>query len=96
MAEKAKADGVKPSSVVEFYEAKTSQITTKKSQSDNFYEKVKKLLDEFGEVSDAIGRLIDEEYYNGLDYEAKQRYILELSRKYREAVEKYKREKAMI
>ena len=33
---------------------------------DGFYLKVKELLDSCGEVSDALGRLTDREYYNSL------------------------------
>ena len=62
---------------------------------DEFYLRVKALLDEFGEVSDAIGRLTDREYYRTLTYEEKQRYNLELSAKYLKALEKYRREKEL-
>lgn len=62
---------------------------------DEFYMRVKQLLDEYGEVSDAIGRLTDREYYETLTYEEKQRYNLELSAKYLKALEKYRREKEM-
>lgn len=60
---------------------------------DEFYLKVKKLLDEYGEVSDAIGRLTDKEYFETLSYEERQRYTMELSSRYLEALEKYRREK---
>ena len=59
---------------------------------DEFYLKVKKLLLEEGEVSDAIGRLTDKEYYATLSYAEKQRYTLELSEKYLKALERFKRE----
>jgi hypothetical protein len=59
---------------------------------DEFYIKVKALLDEMGEVSDAIGRLTDKEYYSTLSYEEQQRYTLELSGKYLEALDRYRRE----
>ncbi len=62
-------------------------------KQDEFYLKVKNLLDTEGEVSDAIGRLTDAEYYAGLSYEEKQRYTLELSAKYLAALERYRREK---
>ncbi len=62
---------------------------------DDFYLRVKKLLDEYGEVSDAIGRLTDHEYYATLSYAEKQRYNLQLSEKYLKALEKYRREKQM-
>ena len=59
---------------------------------DEFYLKVKKLLLEEGEVSDAIGRLTDKSYYDSLSYAEKQRYNLELSEKYLRALERFKRE----
>ncbi|MGN0804489.1 MAG: hypothetical protein ACI4MS_03805 [Candidatus Coproplasma sp.] len=62
-------------------------------EEDEFYLKVKELLDNFGEVSDAIGRLTDKEYYDTLSYEDKQRYTMQLSSKYLEALEKYRKEK---
>lgn len=60
---------------------------------DEFYLKVKKLLDEYGEVSDAIGRLTDREFYETLSYEERQRYTMSLSEKYLAALEKYRKEK---
>lgn len=62
-------------------------------EEDGFYIKVKKLLDEYGEVSDAIGRLTDKEYFKTLSYEERQRYTMELSSKYLAALEKYRKEK---
>lgn len=65
----------------------------KGEEKDEFYLKVKELLDNYGEVSDAIGRLTDREKYEKLSYEEQQRYTMELSSKYVEALEKYRREK---
>jgi predicted transcriptional regulator len=65
----------------------------KGEEVDEFYEKVKAILDSCGEVSDAIGRLTDREYFETLNYEEKQRYTLELSSRYLKAVEKYRKEK---
>ena len=67
----------------------------KGEKQDGFYLKVKALLDKEGEVSDAIGRLTDKEYYETLSYEEKQRYNLTLSTKYLKALEKYRQEKAL-
>ena len=67
----------------------------KGEKQDEFYLKVKKLLDEEGEVSDAIGRLTDKDYYDTLSYEEKQRYSLELSTKYLEALKRYRKEKEL-
>lgn len=67
----------------------------KGEKHDEFYLKVKKLLDEEGEVSDAIGRLTDREVYDKLSYEEKQRYNFELSSKYLSALQKYRKEKEL-
>lgn len=69
------------------------QSKIKGEVQDEFYLKVKNLLDSEGEVSDAIGRLTDKEYYEALSYAEKQRYSLELSEKYLRALEKYRKEK---
>ena len=60
---------------------------------DEFYLKVKSILDSEGEVSDAIGRLTDRSVYDKLTYEEKQRYNLEISNRYLEALKRYKKEK---
>lgn len=64
----------------------------KGEKQDEFYLKVKAILDAEGEVSDALGRLCDREYYETLSYEEKQRYNLQLSNKYLQALERYRRE----
>ena len=64
-------------------------------KEDEFYLKVKNLLDTEGEVSDAIFRLTDREYYDSLSYEEKQRYTLRISSRYVQALEKYRREKEL-
>ncbi len=72
------------------------QKKIKGEKQDEFYLKVKNLLDTEGEVSDALGRLTDREYYDTLSYEEKQRYSLELSAKYLKALERYKKEKELL
>lgn len=67
----------------------------KGEKCDEFYLKVKELLDTEGEVSDAIGRLCDREVYKKLSYEEKQRYNLELSNKYLFALARYRKEKEL-
>lgn len=64
----------------------------KGEKQDEFYLKVKEMLDSEGEVSDALGRLTDREYYATLSYEEQQRYNLQLSNKYLQALERYRRE----
>lgn len=92
-AEKA---GVSTSKVKQYYAERVSEdIKQKKEDKEDFYLKVKKLLQEEGEVSNAIGRLTDKEYYNSLSYEEQQRYNLNLSEKYLQAVERYKKEQLL-
>ena len=73
-----------------FHEQVSAKIAGEKE--DEFYLRVKEMLLSEGEVSDAIGRLTDKEYYQTLSYEEKQRYNLTLSEKYLRALEKFKRE----
>jgi hypothetical protein len=91
--EEAVLEGNNPSRVAEYYVDYTIKTVNGKKTEDEFYSKVKALLLECGEVSDAIGRLIDYDVYNNLSYEQKQRYTLELSNKYVEALERFRREK---
>lgn len=67
----------------------------KGEKEDEFYLRVKALLDSEGEVSDAIGRLTDKDYYEGLSYEEKQRYNLQLSARYLAALSRYRHEKEL-
>ncbi len=90
---KAEELGESTSKVVEYYQSKVS-ITVKgvRADEEEFYLKVKNLLSTYGEVSDAIGRLTDKEYFDSLSYDQKQRYTLELSAKYIKAKERYYKE----
>ncbi|MBE7084327.1 MAG: hypothetical protein E7373_06990 [Clostridiales bacterium] len=91
---RAEQNGISSSKIKEYYAIKVSgDIKNTKDEFDAFYVKVKKMLDEEGEVSNAIGRLTDKEYFETLSYEEKQRYSLILSEKYLKAVERYKKEK---
>ena len=71
-----------------------NQVTASLSgeKEDDFYLRVKNMLLEHGEVSDAIGRLTDQAYYQTLSYEEKQRYTLSLSERYLRALERFRRE----
>ena len=93
---RAKESGISESKVKEYYSCKiTEDIRNTKDEFDAFYQKVKVMLDEEGEVSNAIGRLTDKEYFSTLSYEEKQRYTLSLSEKYLQAVERYRKEKSL-
>lgn len=93
---KANQTGVSAEKVKDAYTTRFNEnVKINNTEREEFYKKVKKLLDEEGEVSNAIGRLTDKEYFSSLSYEEKQRYTLELSEKYLKAVERYKREKQL-
>ena len=87
----AKEQGLNESKLERYFQEKVS-TQIKGETPDEFYLKVKELLLAEGEVSDAIGRLTDREYYETLTYSEKQRYTLELSERYLRALERFKRE----
>ncbi|MFR6055146.1 MAG: hypothetical protein ACLUHK_00780 [Eubacteriales bacterium] len=92
--ERAEQAGIAPSKVLEYYMEKADKTIYNRNQEEEaFYGKVKRLLDEEGETANIIGKLTDKAYYDTLSYEQKQRYTLELSQKYRKALERYEKEK---
>jgi hypothetical protein len=92
---RARDEGISETKIKEYYTAKVSDKLYDRNTDDEFYLKVKRLLDEEGEVSNAIGRLTDRAVFDTLSYDEKQRYTLTLSEKYLKAVERYKKEKAI-
>ena len=89
--EKAREHGLNESKAGRYFKMQiTAQIEGKKE--DDFYLRVKEMLLTEGEVSNAIGRLTDQEYYKTLSYEEKQRYNLSLSEKYLRALERFRSE----
>ncbi len=89
--EKARQQGLNESKAERFFAEQVS-VKIAGNKEDEFYLKVKEMLLSEGEVSDAIGRLTDMEYYQTLSYEEKQRYTLSLSEKYLRALERFRRE----
>lgn len=59
------------------------------------YKKVCRMLDDDRIIINPINELIDKKYYDTLSIESKQRYILDLSDKYRQMKERYNRERAL-
>ena len=59
------------------------------------YNKVCQMLDEDRIIINPINELVDKKYYDTLSIESKQRYILELSEKYRQMKERYDRERIL-
>ena len=64
-------------------------------RDEKFYEKVKKILLEEGEISNAIGRLTNKSEFELLSYDERQRYTLSLSERYVKAVERFNHEKSL-
>lgn len=94
--EQAEAAGVSASKVKEYCASRVSEnIKSTDETREDFYRRVKKLLDEEGEVSDAIGRLTDKELLQKLPYEEGQRYVMSVSESYLQAVERYRKEKSL-
>ena len=94
--EKATEVGVAPSKVKEYYNYVVSEnIKNRKDDDEEFYSKVKRILDEEGEISDAIGRLTDKKAFDAMSYNEKQKYTLTLSERYLKAVERYNKEKSL-
>ncbi len=89
--EKARQQGLNESKAERFFAERVSAKISG-NKEDEFYVKVKEMLLSEGEVSNAIGRLTDQEYYQTLSYEEKQRYTLTLSEKYLRALERFRRE----
>ena len=89
--EEAKKQGINESKA-ERYFIKEAQKVAAGEKEDEFYLRVKNMLLSEGEVSDAIGRLTDKEYFSTLSYEERQRYTLSLSEKYLRALERFRRE----
>jgi hypothetical protein len=56
---------------------------------ERFYEKVCKILSSDEDTLSPIGQLIDKEVYQALDDGGRQRYVLELSRRFRELSARY-------
>ena len=87
-----KLSGVSYKEAFVLYETRNREVAAASSENESFYRKVKKILDETGETSDILDRLIDKKQFENLSYEGKQKYLLGLSEKYRAALARYKRE----
>ena len=87
-----KLSGVSYKEAFALYETRNREVAAASCENESFYRKVKKILDETGETSDILDRLIDKKQFENLSYEGKQKYLLGLSEKYRAALARYKRE----
>ena len=95
--EAAKEGGINESAVINYYQSKDAPRATKiTSKEDEFFLKVKAILDEKGQVGNIISLLIDHSVYDAMPYDKKQKYILELSGKYLKALDRYNAEKRLF
>ncbi len=62
-------------------------------KDEAFFEKVCRILDNDEDVLNPIGLLVDHEVYDALDPANKQRYILELSKKFLQMRDRYYKER---
>lgn len=70
------------------------KIITK--NDDNFYNKVKEIMDEKTYVCNPLKRLMDEDKLMKMDARGRERYLLETIEKYQEARRKIERERSAI
>lgn len=91
----AETEGLARSNVINYYKARVSEKILRVSTEEDaaFYQRVKHILDTYGDVSDILGRLCDEEYMSTLVFEQKQRYLFNLAARYRECRTRYEQEK---
>lgn len=68
-----------------------SKIITREDRK--LYEKVKTMLDEEGDVTNPMARLIDYKIYNKLSPESRERYLFDMLDKYKKYKQKYNDEK---
>ena len=78
-----------------------SERDTRRALGDDFaerdellYSKVRDMLDRDEDVMNPIGLLMDKDAFDHMDADNKQRYILELSAKFRELKDRYYKEKS--
>ena len=65
-------------------------------REQELYERVCKLLERDEIVINPIQELVDRKYYNSLTLDAKQKYIFELSEKYKEMKIRYEAERGRL
>ena len=61
-------------------------------KEQELYERVCRLLEKDEVIINPIQELVDHKYYNSLSFEAKQKYIFDLSEKYKEFKLRYQHE----
>lgn len=84
-----------PTEPIAAYSMRTryGEAATTSAADEKMYRRVCDILDSNEITLNPIGQLIERDVYDGLDATGKQRYILELSEKFREMQERYYRER---
>lgn len=80
-----------PSPIIIKHETKTTTITVINNKDELLYQKVCDLLSR-GNTLNPVGQLIDQKIFSSLDMEAKQKYIYNLTEKYKELKLRYYKE----
>ena len=65
-------------------------------QDQMLYRKICRMMEEDRIIINPINELIDKKYYSTVSLEAKQKYIFDLSDKYKEMKDRYYREHALM
>ena len=94
--EKEQADGrqTESSMAVEYsMRVSRAEVAASSSADEKMYRKVCDILDSSEVALNPIGQLIERDVYDRLDATGKQRYVLELSEKFRELQARYYRER---
>ena len=93
----ASEEGFTPSGVENYFKKLVVKTVKGVSEEDEqFYAKVKLMLDEVGSrPGDALDRLMDKNYFSGLSYEARERYLFRLAKRYQEALTRYDGERGI-
>lgn len=90
-------EGLAPSGVKNYFKNLVVKNLKGVSQEDeNFYAKVKNMLDvEGARPHDALDRLMDKDYFTKLSYQDKERYLFRLAERYKNALLRYDGERGI-
>lgn len=94
--EVAKEKGMSESKVIDYYQIKSGAITASKKlidEDEKFFLKVKEILDTKGQVGNIISLLIEHDVFDQMPFDKRQKYLLDLSNRYLEALDRYNSEK---
>lgn len=92
----AKINGKSVQKIKDYYNSYIYETVREKDnaslEEEMFLQKVREIIENEEYINNPLKLLMNDEYMASLDYSGKQRYILEISEKYRKAREKIKAE----